>query len=414
MKLNNFLFFIFVILIGFLFIQCPAQGTNGGGGSSNSSSYSESGLYDSTFNNGGTGADNWIFDTAVRSDGKILIVGDFAIYNGIDILSDRIIRLNTDGTIDSTFNNMGTGANQLITTIAIQSNGFILIGGNFTTFNSVNVPDSIIRLDENGGVDTTFNNGGDGANNGVRSIIIQPDGLILIGGSFTTYNSVDIPDRIIRLNEDGSVDSKFNNGGTGADSDVYCMVLQSDGKILIGGAFIKYNGINVPYSISRLNSDGSIDASFNNAGWGANQAVYKIAVQSNGKILIAGNFTTFNNVNVPDRIIRLNSDGSVDTTFNNGGSGANSIISCILLQSDGKILIGGEFTTYNGIDVPDGILRLNANGSIDSTFNNGGIGATNIACVYTLKVLQYNKILIGGGFTSYNGINVPDYIIRLK
>lgn len=405
-------------MIGFLFIQCPAQGSGGSGsgssgGSSDTSSNNVSDLYDSTFNNGGSGADNWIFDSAIRSDGKIFIVGDFAFYNGIDI-SDRILRLNADGTIDSTFNNKGTGANQNIVSIVLKSSGSIFIGGNFTTYNNVDVPDSIIQLDENGEINATFNKGGSGANNGVRSIIIQPDGMILIGGSFTTYNSVDVPDSIIRLNENGSVDSNFNNGGIGADSDVYCMALQTDGKILIGGTFIKYNGVNVPYSIARLNTDGSIDTSFNNAGWGANQAVHKIAVQSDGKILIVGDFTTFNNVNVPDRIIRLNSDGSLDPTFNNGGSGTDNSIRSVAVQSDGKILIGGDFTTYNGNNIPDGIIRLNTDGTIDTTFNNSGSGCGGFDFVYNINIFQNGKVLIGGGFTHYNGDDVPDFIIRLK
>jgi hypothetical protein len=103
--------------------------------------------------------------------------------------------------------------------------------------------------------------------------------------------------------------------------------------------------------------------------------------------------------------------GLLEDSFNNGGTGANGTVYTTALQADGKIIIGGEFTTYNGSDVPDQIVRLNTDGSVDSAFNNGGIGADDT--VYTITLQSDEKMIIGGEFTTYNGLTVPNRIIRI-
>ncbi len=415
MKLNYFLFFVFVIFIGVLFIQCPAQGTGrgGGGSSSSSSSYILSGIYDSTFNNGGAGADNWIYATAIQSDGKILVGGTFTTYNGVNV-SDYLMRLNIDGSIDTTFNNVGSGFNDFIWNIKIQKNNKILIGGGFSTYNGVDVPDHIIRLNEDGSVDTTFNNGGFGANNGVvKAIAIQSDGKILIGGDFATYNGINVPWCILRLEEDGSLDLGFNNGGSGANIFIQAITIQSDEKILIGGGFTTYNGVNTPDYIMRLNPNGSIDSTFNNGGSGFDTYVNKIIIQQDGMIIVGGDFTTYNIIDITDGIVRLDTIGALDSTFNNTGLGTwGGSVYGISIQSDGKILLGGNFTTYNNEDVSDYVMRLNTDGTIDSTFNSGGSGAN--GPVDTVALQSNGMLIIGGRFKTYNGNDVPDYIIRLK
>src|SRR3990172_7715785 len=193
----------------------------------------------------------------------------------------------------------------------------------------------------------------------------------------------------------GLYDESFNNGGSGANGPILSVAILGDGKILISGKFTTYNGIDVPARIIRLNSDGSRDPGFNNGGSGANEAILSIAIQGDGKILIGGAFTAYNGVDVPARIIRLNANGAVDPGFNTGGKGANSNINFIAIQGDGKILTGGYFTMYNGIDVPDGIIRLNADGTVDHGFNTGGSGMN--GSVNSIAVQKNGGILIGGG-----------------
>ncbi|MBN2159642.1 MAG: delta-60 repeat domain-containing protein [Spirochaetes bacterium] len=368
------------------------------------------GIFDDTFNNGGSGPSSTVYTLGIQRDGKVLVGGPFTQYNGTNV-PDRIIRLNADGSLDTDFNIGGTGATASVYSLAIQGDGKVLIGGDFTWYNGANVPDRIIRLNTDGSVDSTFNIGGTGANDIVYTLAIQGDGKVLIGGVFTAYNGADVPDRIIRLNADGSVDSTFNNGGTGANNDVKSLVIQGDGKVLVGGHFTQYNDTDVPDGIIRLNADGSVDTDFNSVGTGANQPVYSLAIQRDGKVIIGGDFTLYNGLDVPDRIIRLNADGSVDSTFNNGGTGADGGVVTMAIQRDGKVLVGGYFTTYNG-PVPDRIIRLNTDGSVDSTFNNGGTGAD--VSVNSLAIQRNGKVIMGGNFTTYNGTDVPDRLIRLQ
>ncbi|MCS6823177.1 MAG: T9SS type A sorting domain-containing protein [Cytophagaceae bacterium] len=302
------------------------------------------GVPDLTFNpsdigNGyGDGANGVIYALALQSDGKVLIGGDFTSYNGT--ARNRIARLNADGSLDPTFT-PGTGANNYISAISLQSDGKILIGGNFTSYNGTG-RNRIARLNADGSLDPTFTPG-TGANGEVHSISLQSDGKILIGGHFTSYNGT-ARNYIARLNANGSLDPTFTPG-TGANGEVRSISLQSDGKVLIGGWFTSYNGTGRNF-IARLNADGSLDATFN-PGTGANSGIYAIALQSDGKVLIGGNFTSYNDTG-RNRIARLNANGSLDPTFN-PGTGANNTIYAIALQSDGKVLIGGTFTNYNGI-----------------------------------------------------------------
>ena len=381
------------------------------------------GTRDASFNVGGAGANGTVSAVALQSDGKILIGGEFTSYN-FDAASGGIMRLNADGTRDTSFNAGGAGANGLVAAVALQANGRILIGGQFTSYNGdAAASDRIMRLNADGTRDTSFNAGGTGASGTVRAVTAQPGGKILIGGNFNTYNNdAGASDGIMRLNSDGTRDASFNVGGTGADSSVFedssvsAVALQSDGKILIGGNFNTYNNdAGASDGIMRLNSDGTRDTLFTVSGTGANSVVFAVAVQTDGKILIGGDFTAYNDDSAAsDRIMRLNSDGTRDASFNPGGTGANIIVHSVAVQSDGKILIGGEFTSYNNdAAASDGIMRLNANGTRDTSFNVGGAGAN--GTVLAVAVQSDGKIIVGGGFSAYNGdFAASDHIMRLN
>jgi uncharacterized delta-60 repeat protein len=336
-----------------------------------------------------TGADNTISAFAILSDGKILIAGWFTTYNGT--ARNRIARINTDGTLDTGFD-PGTGAGSSMSSMAIQSDGKILIGGNFTSYNGI-TRNRIARINSNGSLDSEFDRGR-GADNSINAMAIQSDGKIVIGGNFTTYNGT-ASIRIARINSDGSLDSGFDPG-LGADGIIYAIAIQSDGKILIGGSFTTYNGT-TRNRIARINSDGSLDTGFD-PGTGADAPIYAIAIQSDGKILIGGNFTSYNGT-TRTRIARINSDGSLDTGFDSGGAGVNSSINAIAIQSDGKILIVGGFTSYQGT-TRNRIARINSDGSYDTGFDSGTASNGNISVI---AIQSDGKILIGGGLTAYNG-----------
>ncbi|WP_317039503.1 T9SS type A sorting domain-containing protein [Thermoflexibacter ruber] len=168
----------------------------------------------------------------------------------------------------------------------------------------------------------------------------------MIGGEFTTYNG-STTNRIVRLNTDGSIDASFNIG-TGFSSNVNTIAVQNDGKIIVGGQFGLFNG-NTANALARLNTNGSADAGFN-IGTGFNNSVFALALQADGKIIVGGAFTIFNgNLTNARRIVRLNTDGSQDAVFNTG-TGFNSDVFSLKMSADGRfVYVGGKFTNFNGL-----------------------------------------------------------------
>ncbi|MBK8947587.1 MAG: delta-60 repeat domain-containing protein [Flavobacteriales bacterium] len=345
------------------------------------------GALDGTFNPG-TGANNDLYTTALQPDGRIVIGGAFTSYNGT--WHNSIARLGTNGALDSTFH-PGTGANYGIHTTTLQPDGKIFIGGEFTLFNG-SACGHIARLNADGSLDTLFDPGG-GAPISVYTSALQPDGGIIIGGSFTSYNGSS-RGRIARLNADGSLDHAFNPG-SGSNYEIHTTALQTDGKVIIGGSFFMYNGTWRSH-IARLSPNGALDASFD-PGTGAHGTVLIAALQQDGKIIIGGWFDQYDGM-PRNHIARLNADGSLDTTFD-PGTGADLVVRTVVLQPDGRILIGGDFTTYDGTS-RNRIARLEPDGSLDTTYDPGS-GAS--GPVHTITLQPDSKVIIGGGFTQYNG-----------
>jgi uncharacterized delta-60 repeat protein len=389
MRIHNFLSALFAISLGTT--VAIAQPTNPGAND-----------YSFDPGSGATGgSDIAIHAIAVQNDGKIIIGGNFLQFNGAFV--NNVIRLNSNGSRDESFSSgwgeQGTSGvgSSAVRTITIQSDGKIIIGGDFLSYG--NEPSMYIaRLGpgiviDNGTLDETFMST---VNSPVTASAIQGDGKIIVGGGFH-------PIRIGRINLDGSSDGTFNPG-TGvtntivpSEVSVNALAIQSDGKILIGGQFNSYNGTSVNH-IARLNANGTLDGTFD-IGSGADYRVYAIAVQPNGKIIVGGEFTTFNGTTA-NHIVRLNADGSIDGAFVSG-TGANDRIRTLAVQGDGKIIIGGRFTSYDGISAI-GIARLNANGSIDETFsgsvqNSDGSSLT-VGEALVTALQNDGKILTGGSF----------------
>ncbi len=354
------------------------------------------GTIDSTFNIGiGGGGNALIYSSAIQADGKIIFVGEFTSFGGSPIR--KIVRLNTNGTVDSTFNIFG--ANDTIYSCVLQSDGKIIVAGIFTSFNGV-AKKGFARLNTDGTLDTTFNS--NAATDGSASflkICLQSDGKIILAGSFTTYDGTPA-NNIVRLNSDSTLDSTYNSG-VGFNKYVKSILIQPDGKLIVSGAFSSYNGVSCS-NLVRLNIDGSMDSTFNSSTDSPN---YSFAIQTNGKILLGGNFTLCNNKS-RSKIASINIDGSIDTSFypynQNRASLNGRDVYSFSFQSDGKIIIGGDFGSYNGIPCRN-IARLNADGTLDTSFNSNGSGANNY--LITTCVQQDGKILIGGTFTEYNGVS---------
>jgi uncharacterized delta-60 repeat protein len=343
----------------------------------------------------GTGFNNnQIFAIKKQSDGKFIIGGsNFTTYSGVS--TPRLVRINPDGLRDVSFN-VGTGFNGSVETIDIQSDGKIIVGGNFTSYNGTSI-NRIIRLNTDATVDTSFSVG-TGFNSTVFTINIQSDGKIIVGGNFTSYNGTSI-NRIIRLNSDGTIDTGFTVG-TGFQDQVYYSALQSDGKIIVGGQFISYNGTS-SNRIIRLNSDGTIDTGFS-IGTGFNGNVWAIKI-SGTSIYIGGEFTQYNGV-TNERLVMLNSDGTINTSFT--CLGFNNIVYAIDIQSDDKVIVGGSFTSYNSV-THNRIIRLNTDGTIDNSFRSRE-GFNNE--VRFILVEPNDEILVGGFFGLYDILGQARFI----
>ncbi|MCU0436400.1 MAG: putative Ig domain-containing protein [Raineya sp.] len=356
------------------------------------------GTFDNTFSIG-VGFSNYVGAITLQSDGKILVGGSFMSYNGTS--ANRIARLNTDGSLDNTLS-VGVGFDVSVFNIKVQSDGKILAGGIFTSFNN-NPASILVRLNTNGSWDSSLNTAS-GVSQTVSQVKVQSDGKILVSGGFRLFGN-QARKFIMRLNVDGTLDNTFNTVGTGLDNSFYRFLIQSDGKIIGVGGFTSYNGSSVN-RIARLNSDGTLDNTFN-VGTGFNQFVRDIALQSDGKIVVIGNFTEYNGTAV-NYIARLNANGTLDNTFNIG-TGFDNQVDAVTIQSDGKILAGGPFTSYNGT-ARELIVRLNANGTLDNTFNIG-TGFNNSPTTFAFQ--KDGKIVVGGYFTTYNGSSV-NRIARLN
>ncbi len=274
--------------------------------------------------------------------------------------------------------NPGTGFNRSVESLNLQPDGKIIVGGHFTSFNGTSSK-RIVRLNTDGSLDTSFS---PEFNSQVICVVLQPDGKIVVGGG-----------GLVRLNTDGSLDTSFAPWTVG---DVRSLALQPDGKIIVCGGFTSFYEAS-RNRILRLRADGSLDTSFDPKD-GFNNVVHSVALQPNGKIVIGGRFTSFNGTS-RNLIARLNADGSLDTSFNPGTGFRGVYVMSVATQSDGKIIAGGDFDIFNGTFRLN-IARLNADGSLDTSYNliPGFFGSY----VFFVAVQPNGKIIVGGDFHAYN------------
>lgn len=336
----------------------------------------------------GTGFDNNVYSVVVNSVGQVYCGGAFSSYNGNT--ANAIIKLNQDGSVDKSFIT-GTGFNGNVFAIAIQADGKIIVVGNFTSYNGT-AANRIIRLNTDGSVDATFLYGA-GFNNPVFDVKIQQDGYILVGGNFNTYDGTSA-EKIVRLDPIGSIDPS-SVYGTGFDNVAVRKIgIQSDGKIICGGFFTDYNG--TPANcIIRLNTNGSVDGTFV-YGTGFDSTVNDLFIQPDGKIVLCGAFTTYNGTGA-NYIIRLNANGSVDGTFVYG-TGFDAQVNALGLLSNGIIIAGGFFTSYDG-NASNRIISINSDGSLGSNSYGTGFDAE----PYEIRAVATGGYFVAGSFTLFDG-----------
>ena len=330
-----------------------------------------------------------ILSLAIQSDGKVLLGGSFSQLNGT--ARAMIGRVNTDGTLDPTFD-PGSGFNGPPSRLVVQSDGKIIAAGSFTSYNG-SARAGLVRINPDGGIDASFNPTITGGS--VLTVSLQTDGRILIGGSFTM---VDGSSRtgVARLSSGGVLDNVFNPIiGNPSVTEIF---QQADGKIMVGGGFSGVNGFNRSGMV-RLNDDGSLDMTFDATGVGT---VTRIWPQPDGKYIVDGNFT----------VRRRNANGSADSSFispvfevadSNGRS-----VDTVIVQPDGTLIVGGRFDTVNGVTRRN-LIRLRANGVVDKFFFPLGADGPVRASLRQPD----GKVIIGGEFGKVSGAN-RDAVARLN
>jgi uncharacterized delta-60 repeat protein len=351
------------------------------------------------FNQGITPASSYAVREVKLINGKIYCMGNFGQYQGVP--SNSFIVLENDGSIDPTFPLNVMSTNSVLGSIEQQSDGKVLLGGSFGTYSGV-TKGGIVRINNDYSIDNTFVTG-TGFGFAVFDLEIQPDGKILAGGSFTSYNGTTIRN-MCRLNSNGSLDTSFsgNTNTLGGGMIINDISLYPDGKMLIGGDFLNYNNVSTADKIIRLNSNGSIDTSFTSpfvGPIGSASRVLTTEILSDGKIMIGGNFDFPISGSTSFGLARLNSDGSLDTTFTTDTYFDSETATDFYVLPNGKILM-----LVTGTDPEkDGLYRLNSDGSIDSTFNVVLFDQTFLYTQESIAVTGDGDIIVGGGFTTVNG-----------
>lgn len=364
------------------------------------------------WNQGQTGPSSTVQTLWQESTGTVLAGGNFTNYNSFDN-TVRLVKVTGEGQYVSDFNPSpltGTAFNGVVEDLVPQSDGKVIVSGRFTTVDGFSQA-YLAKLNSDGSRDTGFSigTGFSGTSSIVypTAIAVQSDGYILVGGYFTSYNGVS-QQYFIRLDPTGSLDATFSpNVTANRISSATRIVVQPDGQIL-------HCSGSVSYPLVRYNPDGTNDATWNLLSWrnGPYQGiVYDALVLPDDKILAVGSFTSVGGI-TRRGIVRLNSDGTIDTSFDSSIGfvvGTFTSVNRVALRPNGKyVACGGYFSFYDGVSRTN-IVGINDDGSVDTEFT-VGTGFNGIA--YDLFVQSTGKIVVGGSFTSYNG-QTARYLCRL-
>lgn len=358
-----------------------------------------------------------LYDMAVTSSDKILIAGNFRNYDNIDV--NGFARLMPNGLIDTSFYSVLGPQNSSVKAVEVLTDGSIIILGDFSSFNGIPAQ-KIAKLNPDGtNIPGFFSNYSVYENSlgflKTEQIRQHENGKILMTLSTVSdqLNSIS-RNLLVAFNPDGSLDTTLNLNTTSAGNTdyftngagIFDFDFDSDSTIIVGGHFV-HRAQDTINNISRIFWNGKMDTTFvqglgfKNNGLYSNAGIQSIEVQPDGKILVGGDFDEYNGYST-NALIRLNSDGSRDTTFDIGSGVEWGNLNDILLQPDGRILIFGSFLTYNGVSMSHSAIRLLSNGNIDSTFSGAefldmmsgsGLPAPNILCS---EFQSDGKLIVGG------------------
>jgi len=350
---------------------------------------------DQTFDTG-VGFDGVVSGGAIDSSGRILLTGDFANYKGAS--AGRLIRLNPDGSVDTTFS-VGTGLSAEGYGCVIDSQERIIVHGLFTSYNGTTA-NRIVRLTATGSVDPSFAYSSPGFNGAVNRVALDSSERIWAGGAFTTYGGFGTFNRIVALNQDGTVYTGATFG-TGFNSTVNAILHQSDGRVLVSGAFTTYRGVNVPRLV-RLNADGSPDSTFPSTTYNGPQAAWKMAQLSDGKILAGGGMVYFDDAPV-NTLFKFSTASVVDQAFS--APAINGYIRDFV-EHDGVVTLVGPFSAFMGDgSVARDLVKVREDSTADPAFSSGGfrLPLTRSDNIQDIQRIG-DRTAVVGGFLSYAGL----------
>lgn len=368
---------------------------------------------------------------AIQADWKIIAAGTTTIPGTLKH-NFALLRFNTDGTLDSSFGNSGVVTTSFSTgndegwAVALQADGKIVVAGSAYAGQwggSSHYVFSVARYNPlDGSLDSAFGSGGkttvsfgnnsQTADTEARAVAIQPDGRIVVGGFAGNSGA------IARLNSNGSLDATFASGGKltssiGAGSTSAGLVLQSDGKIVLGG-WTTGKRTGYDFALARYNANGSTDTAFGNGGVattdfsGFEDRVRALAIDGNNNIVAAGFASTGSGPTYRNfAVARFTPSGQLDPAFGNGGKVTTDMFGgwddcyALTIQADGKLLAAGFSETTSPVQFYLTVVRYNSNGALDSTFGTGGIVTTNLAgapqnYAYAMAIQPDGKIVAGG------------------
>ncbi len=341
--------------------------------------------------------------------------GKYFLFFDPETLTDQptgpLVRFLPNGTLDASFS--FSRDYKTVTAVTPAGNGQFYIAATQYAFGGKDA-EKILRLNANGSIDATFNAvsvGGTDSFPDVRRIIVQPDGKLLVGGFFRSFGGDTARRGIVRLLANGTLDTGF--AGITTDGDLFGFALQTDGKVMISGAFNTVNGV-ANAAIARLNANGTLDSGFQASGFTRLSVIRAIAIQPDGLILISGIFRIGPSPAPRMPVIRLAVNGACDTTFNSSDiSPTSNNGRALAVQSNGKVV-----ATVN-----NSVFRLNSDGSNDTgfrqpVFNNGTLfPATSLGTPMTVELYSDGRVLVGGTFTDVDPAGAPSYahfgVVRL-
>lgn len=344
-----------------------------------------------------TGITGVINDVAALANGQVLMGGSF---DGIGY--GDLARLNSNGASDPTFVTSWFTGSDPIRKIIPYADGRCLVVGNFVSYGGESM-NRIMRLLPNGTRDTSFQPGtgfGTGSVEAPSGAVVLPSGEILVTDGWS-YRDVPCP-KLMKLFDNGDRDMSFNRV-TGQNIRPSRIVEQPDGKILVAGAAI-HQGEVYP-GLIRLLANGDRDPGFNIGTGPGGGTVYSMLPLSDGRTVVCGSFTQFSGVAAP-RLVRLMSNGAVDPTFN-VGTGPNNTVNEILRTADGKLVLFGAFTSFNGTTV-NGLVRIQADGALDNSF----VAPALNGLIMTFDIAPAGRLVIGGAFTTV-GASTRNRLARL-